>query len=162
MGAWLTTVDHKRIGILYGTTAFAFFLLGGLEALLMRAQLARPDNTLIGAQTYNELFTMHGTTMIFLAVMPLSTVFINFAVPPLIGARDVAFPRLNALSYWVSWRAVSSSMPAGCSARRRTRAGSATPTSPPRDSLPAPISTFGSWASNFSESLPSWALSISW
>lgn len=57
MGAWLTTVDHKRIGILYGTTAFAFFLLGGLEALLMRAQLARPDNTLIGAQTYNELFT---------------------------------------------------------------------------------------------------------
>jgi cytochrome c oxidase subunit 1 len=101
MGAWLTTVDHKRIGILYGTTAFAFFLLGGLEALLMRAQLARPDNTLIGAQTYNELFTMHGTTMIFLAVMPLSTAFINFAVPLLIGARDVAFPRLNALSYWV-------------------------------------------------------------
>jgi cytochrome c oxidase subunit 1 len=99
--AWLTTVDHKRIGILYGTTAFAFFLLGGLESLMMRVQLARPDNTLVGAQTYNELFTMHGTTMIFLAVMPLSTAFINFAVPLLIGARDVAFPRLNALSYWL-------------------------------------------------------------
>ena len=98
---WLTTVDHKRIGILYGTTAFAFFLLAGIESLLMRAQLALPDNTLVGAQTYNELFTMHGTTMIFLAVMPLSTAFINFAVPLLIGARDVAFPRLNALSYWL-------------------------------------------------------------
>ncbi len=99
--AWLTTVDHKRIGILYGATAFAFFLLAGLESLLMRAQLARPDNTLMGPQTYSELFTMHGTTMIFLAVMPLSTAFINFAVPLLIGARDVAFPRLNALSYWL-------------------------------------------------------------
>jgi cytochrome c oxidase subunit I len=99
--AWLTTVDHKRIGILYGTTAFAFFLLAGVESLLMRAQLARPDNTLIGARAYGELFTMHGTTMIFLAVMPLSTAFINFAVPLLIGARDVAFPRLNALSYWL-------------------------------------------------------------
>src|SRR5216683_7636782 len=99
--AWLTTVDHKRIGILYGTTSFAFFLLGGLESLLMRTQLARPDSTFIGPQAYNELFTMHGTTMIFLAVMPLSTAFINFAVPLLIGARDVAFPRLNALSYWI-------------------------------------------------------------
>jgi cytochrome c oxidase subunit I len=98
---WLTTVDHKRIGILYGGTSFLFFLLAGLESLLMRTQLARPDNTLIGAQAYNELFTMHGTTMIFLAVMPLSTAFINFIVPLLIGARDVAFPRLNALSYWL-------------------------------------------------------------
>ncbi len=99
--AWLTTVDHKRIGILYGSTAFAFFLLGGLEAALIRVQLARPDNTLIGPDTFGELFTMHGTTMIFLAVMPLSTALINFAVPLLIGSRDVAFPRLNALSYWI-------------------------------------------------------------
>ena len=99
--SWITTVDHKRIGILYGATAFGFFLLGGLEALLIRAQLARPENTLIGAATYNELFTMHGTTMIFLAVMPLSTAFINFMVPLLIGSRDVVFPRLNALSYWL-------------------------------------------------------------
>src|SRR5216683_5677255 len=99
--SWLTTVDHKRIGILYGTSAVIFFLIGGVEALIMRLQLARPDNTLVGAQTFNELFTMHGTTMIFLAVMPLSTAFINFAVPLLLGARDVAFPRLNALSYWI-------------------------------------------------------------
>jgi cytochrome c oxidase subunit 1 len=99
--AWLTTVDHKRIGILYGSTAFAFFLLGGLEAALIRVQLARPDNTLIGPGTFGELFTMHGTTMIFLAVMPLSTALINFGVPLLIGSRDVAFPRLNALSYWI-------------------------------------------------------------
>jgi cytochrome c oxidase subunit I len=98
---WLTTVDHKRIGVLYGGTSFLFFVLAGLESLLMRTQLARPDNTLIGAQAYNELFTMHGTTMIFLAVMPLSTAFINYTVPLLIGARDVAFPRLNALSYWL-------------------------------------------------------------
>jgi cytochrome c oxidase subunit I len=67
----------------------------------MRLQLARPDNSLVGAQAYSELFTMHGTTMIFLAVMPLSTAFTNFVVPLLIGARDVAFPRLNALSYWL-------------------------------------------------------------
>jgi cytochrome c oxidase subunit I len=99
--SWLTTVDHKRIGILYGATAFGFFFLAGVESLVMRFQLARPDNSLVGAQAYSELFTMHGTTMIFLAVMPLSTAFINFAVPLLIGARDVAFPRLNALSYWL-------------------------------------------------------------
>jgi cytochrome c oxidase subunit 1 len=94
-------VDHKRIGILYGATAFGFFLLGGLEALLIRAQLASPENTLVSHKTYNELFTMHGTTMIFMAVMPLSTAFVNYVVPLLIGSRDVAFPRLNALSYWL-------------------------------------------------------------
>jgi cytochrome c oxidase subunit I len=99
--SWLTTVDHKRVGILYGTSAFIFFLIGGIEALIMRLQLARPDNTLVGAQTFNELFTMHGTTMIFLAVMPLSASFFNYMIPLMIGARDVAFPRLNALSYWI-------------------------------------------------------------
>jgi cytochrome c oxidase subunit I len=99
--SWLTTVDHKRIGILYGTSAFIFFLVGGIEALIMRLQLARPDNTLVSAQTFNELFTMHGTTMIFLAVMPLSASFFNYMIPLMIGARDVAFPRLNALSYWI-------------------------------------------------------------
>ena len=99
---WLTTVDHKRIAVLYGLTALVFFLVGGVEALLLRVQLARPDNTFLAAGTYNELFTMHGTTMIFLVVMPLELgLFTNFAVPLLIGARDVAFPRLNALSYWV-------------------------------------------------------------
>jgi cytochrome c oxidase subunit 1 len=99
--SWITTTDHKRIGILYGVTAFLFFLLGGLEALLIRAQLASPDNRLVDAETYNQLFTMHGTTMIFLAIMPLSAAFFNYIIPLQIGARDVAFPRLNAFSYWV-------------------------------------------------------------
>ena len=99
--SWITTVDHKRIGILYGVTAFIFFLMGGIEALIMRAQLARPDNDLVSAQTFNELFTMHGTTMVFLAIMPLSAAFFNYMIPLQIGARDVAFPRLNALSYWI-------------------------------------------------------------
>ncbi len=97
----LTTVDHKRIGILYGVSAYVFFLVGGVEALLMRLQLAKPDGTVLSAQTFNELFTMHGTTMIFLAIMPMGAAFFNFIIPLQIGARDVAFPRLNALSYWV-------------------------------------------------------------
>src|SRR3954469_25085346 len=97
--SWITTVDHKRIGILYGTTAFFFFLMGGIEALLLRIQLGSPDNTFLSPETYNELFTMHGTTMIFLAIMPLSAMFFNYMIPLQIGARDVAFPRLNAFSY---------------------------------------------------------------
>ena len=99
--SWITTVDHKRIGILYGATAFVFFLMGGIEALLLRIQLGRPDNTFLSPEMYNQLFTMHGTTMIFLAIMPLSAMFFNYMIPLLIGARDVAFPRLNAFSYWV-------------------------------------------------------------
>src|SRR5512144_28918 len=95
--SWLTTVDHKRIGILYGTSAFIFFLIGGIEAVIMRLQLAVPDSTLVSAHTFNQLFTMHGTTMIFLGVMPLSASFFNYMIPLMIGARDVAFPRLNAL-----------------------------------------------------------------
>ncbi|OGL18143.1 MAG: cytochrome c oxidase subunit I, partial [Candidatus Rokubacteria bacterium RIFCSPLOWO2_12_FULL_69_21] len=98
---WITTVDHKRIGILYGVTAFVFLLVGGLEALLIRLQLAHPDGAVVSAGTYNELFTMHGTTMVFLAVMPLNAAFFNYIVPLMLGARDVAFPRLNALSYWI-------------------------------------------------------------
>jgi cytochrome c oxidase subunit 1 len=99
--SWLTTTDHKRIGLLYFYTAFGFFLVGGLEALVIRAQLAQPDGHLVSAETYNQLFTMHGTTMIFLALMPLTASFFNYIVPLQIGARDVAFPRLNAFSYWV-------------------------------------------------------------
>src|SRR5216684_3617861 len=99
---WLTTVDHKRIAVLYGVSSLLFFLIGGIEALLIRIQLARPDNHFLSAEVYNQLFTMHGTTMIFLVVMPIGIgFFANFAVPLLIGARDVAFPRLNALSFWI-------------------------------------------------------------
>jgi cytochrome c oxidase subunit 1 len=99
--SWITTTDHKRIGILYLYTSLFFFLWGGLEAGVIRAQLAGPNAGLITAEQYNQIFTMHGTTMVFLAIMPLSAAFFNFLIPLQIGARDVAFPRLNAFSYWV-------------------------------------------------------------
>ena len=101
MKSWLTTTDHKRIGQLYFWTALGFFLIGGLEALVIRAQLAKPEGIGVSAELYNQLFTMHGTTMVFLALMPLSAAFFNYIIPLQIGARDVAFPRLNAFSYWV-------------------------------------------------------------
>ena len=99
--SWISTVDHKRIGILYGVTAFLFFLIGGSEALMIRMQLAAPNGKVLTADEYNQLFTMHGTTMVFLVIMPLAAAFGNYFVPILIGARDVAFPRLNAFGYWV-------------------------------------------------------------
>jgi cytochrome c oxidase subunit 1 len=98
---WVTTVDHKRIGILYIGTSLAFFVVGGVLALLMRAQLATPNEHFVTRNSYNELFTMHGTVMIFLFVVPILAGFANFLVPLMIGARDMAFPRLNALSYWL-------------------------------------------------------------
>src|SRR6185369_12419020 len=97
---WLTTVDHKLIGIQYIVTAVIFFLIGGIEALLIRAQLSVPGNTLVGGEFYNQLFTMHGTTMVFLAIMPLNAGMANYIVPLMIGAEDMAFPRLNALGFW--------------------------------------------------------------
>jgi len=99
--SWLTTVDHKRIGLLYIVTSFVFFLAGGVMALLMRAQLATPDEHLVTRDSYNQLFTIHGTTMIFLFVVPILAGFGNFLIPLMIGARDMAFPRLNAASYWL-------------------------------------------------------------
>ena len=99
--SWIGTVDHKRIGTLYGITSFIWFIVGGLEALMIRGQLASAENDLISPETYNQLFTMHGTTMVFLVIMPLSAAFFNWLIPLQIGARDVAFPRLNALSFWV-------------------------------------------------------------
>ena len=99
--SWITTVDHKRIAVLYLVTALSFFVLGGVEALLLRLQLSRPELDIVDPNRFSELFTMHGTTMVFLALMPLSAAFFNLLVPLMIGARDVAFPRLNALSYWV-------------------------------------------------------------
>jgi cytochrome c oxidase subunit 1 len=99
--SWVTTVDHKKIGILYCVTAFIFFIIGGLEALAIRAQLAQPNGQVLDADTYNQFFTMHGVTMIFLVVMPLGVGLMNYLVPLMIGARDVAYPRLNAFSYWL-------------------------------------------------------------
>jgi cytochrome c oxidase subunit I len=101
VASWVTTVDHKRIGILYITTSLAFFLLGGILALLIRTQLITPDAEIFSREGYNQLFTMHGTTMIFLVVVPVWAGFANFLVPLMIGARDMAFPRLNAMSYWL-------------------------------------------------------------
>ncbi|WP_052665429.1 cytochrome c oxidase subunit I [Nitriliruptor alkaliphilus] len=98
--SWISTTDHKRIGILYFWTVLVFFFLGGLEASLIRAQLAAAEQTLLTEEIYNQLFTMHGITMVFLVVMPLSAAFFNYIIPLQIGARDVAFPRLNAFSYW--------------------------------------------------------------
>ncbi len=99
--SWITTVDHKKIGILYGGTALLFFVVGGIEALLIRVQLWGPNGTVLTANQYNQIFTMHGTTMVFLMGMPLSIAFGNFLIPLMIGARDVAFPRINMFGYWV-------------------------------------------------------------
>jgi cytochrome c oxidase subunit 1 len=101
VASWLVTVDHKRIGILYIGTSLFFFILGGILAVLMRAQLATPNETFLTKNSYNEVLTMHGTTMIFLVVVPILAGFGNYLVPLMIGARDVAFPRLNAMSYWL-------------------------------------------------------------
>jgi cytochrome c oxidase subunit 1 len=101
VASWLTTVDHKRIGLLYIWTSLVFFAIGGLLALLMRAQLATPNEHFLTKGSYNEVLTIHGTTMIFLVVVPILAGFGNYLVPLMIGARDMAFPRLNALSYWL-------------------------------------------------------------
>ncbi len=101
VASWLTTVDHKRIGILYIVTSGLFFVAGGIMALLIRTQLAQANTEFITRDSYNQLFTIHGTTMIFLVVVPILAGFGNYLVPLMIGARDMAFPRLNALSYWL-------------------------------------------------------------
>lgn len=98
--SWITTVDHKKIGTMYGAAALFFLLIGGFEALLIRAQLWAPRNTLLSADQYNQVFTMHGTTMVFLVVMPIGAAFANYVMPLQVGARDVAFPRINAFSFW--------------------------------------------------------------
>ena len=98
---WLTTTDHKEIGIMYMVATFVFFLMGGVEALMIRLQLGAPENTIVSPTTYNQLFTMHGTTMVFLFVVPMMAGLANYFVPLMIGARDMAFPRLNALSFWL-------------------------------------------------------------
>ena len=99
--SWVASVDHKQIGIMYLIATLFFFVVGGLEALLMRIQLARPENAFLSPAAYNQIFTMHGTTMVFLVVMPMLIGFGNYLVPLMIGARDIAFPRLNAFSFWL-------------------------------------------------------------
>src|ERR1700740_3553632 len=98
---WITTVDHKRLGVLYVLYGFLMFALGGAEATIMRLQLIRPHNDFVSPQVFNRMFTMHGTTMIFFVAMPLVFGFANYLIPLMIGARDMAFPRLNAFSFWL-------------------------------------------------------------
>jgi cytochrome c oxidase subunit 1 len=99
---WIVTTDHKRLGILYILYATFFLLVGGAEALMIRIQLLRPDNHFLAPDVFNRMFTMHGTTMVFLMGMPLLFGFANYFVPLMIGARDMAFPRLNAFSFWLT------------------------------------------------------------
>ena len=99
---WVTTVDHKRLGVLYIVYALVFLVIGGIEAMIMRIQLIRPHNNFISPEVFNRMFTMHGTTMIFFVVMPMLFGFANYLIPLMIGARDMAFPRLNAFSFWLT------------------------------------------------------------
>src|SRR5260370_955215 len=99
---WVTTVDHKRLGVLYILYALFFLVIGVIEATIMRVQLMRPHNDFVSPQVFNRMFTMHGTTMIFFVAMPILFGFANYLVPLMIGARDMAFPRLNAFSFWLT------------------------------------------------------------
>src|SRR5579863_3448736 len=99
---WVATVDHKRLGIMYTLYGLVFMLVGGVEATIMRIQLRAAHNQFVSPQVFNRLFTMHGTTMIFFVVMPVLFGFANYLIPLMIGARDMAFPRLNAFSFWLS------------------------------------------------------------
>src|SRR5579875_2203783 len=98
---WVATVDHKRLGLMYVVSALIFLVIAGLMATVMRIQLAVPNNHFVGPDTFNRLFTMHGTTMVFLVGMPMVAGFSNYLVPLMIGARDMAFPRMNAFGFWI-------------------------------------------------------------
>ena len=123
----MTTVDHKRIGLLYFWTTLVFFAAGGTEALLMRTQLAQANEHVVGPETFDQLLTMHGVTMIFFFIIPMTTgAFGNYLVPLMIGARDMAFPRLNALSFWLFLGAGIFMYSSFLFHARRTPAGSTT------------------------------------
>src|SRR3954469_12318512 len=98
--SWMFTIDHKKLGMMYGVAAMFFFVVGGIEALLIRAQLAGPDGKILSASVYNQMFTMHATSMVFLFAMPMAAAFGNYFLPLQLGARDVAFPRINAFGFW--------------------------------------------------------------
>src|SRR6201992_2780415 len=100
--SWVVTVDHKKLGIMYVLYAMLFLVIGGIEAIIIRIQLFFPDNHFVSAETFNRIFTMHGTTMIFFVAMPLTFGFGNYLLPLMLGVRDMAFPRLNAFSFWIS------------------------------------------------------------
>ena len=128
MSGILGAVDHKRIGVLYLFSALIFALIGGAEAMVMRAQLSLPNLKLLTPDTYNQVFTMHGTTMIFLVVMPVLTGFGVYLIPLMIGAHDMAFPCLSAVAFWLHIAgglllylsfATGNAPNAGCSATRR-------------------------------------------
>ncbi len=142
---WLTTVDHKKIGIMYMVAAFVFFLLGGIMALFIRLELAQPGQQIVSADAYNQLFSMHGTTMIFLFIIPMFAGMGNYFVPLHIGARDMAFPRINALSFWL---AVGGAivMYSSCWSARRKLAGRATARWQTVYSPNRRARTCGSWA----------------
>jgi cytochrome c oxidase subunit 1 len=160
---WITTVDHKRIGILYVVTALGFFAIGGALAMLMRAELAEPGRQLLDNYTYNQVFTAHGTLMIYLFSVPIFTGLGNYLVPLQIGAADVAFPRLNAVSYWlflfgglvvVSGAVTAGGFPGfGWIAYRRCRRAS---------TARAPVGTCGCWALRSPASPASWDRSTCW
>ena len=141
LSSFISTVDHKRIGMRYFYTGMVFFVIGGIEALLIRMQLAGPDLDLLSPEAYNQLFTMHGITMMFLFAMPVLSGFGNYFVPLMIGARDMAFPRLNAFGYWVFLAGGSSCTRRSSSGRPRTTGGSTTCRSPTRSSRPGSTST---------------------
>ena len=151
--SWLTTTDHKRIGLLYIGTSLVFFLVAVAFAMLMRTQLITPNNTLLSPERYNQIFTMHGTTMVFLFGMPMLAGLANYLVPLMIGARDMIFPRLNAMSYWlflVGGLFLYSSFLFGGAAGHR--AGSATRRSPRSPTRPTTASTSGASPSRCSAS----------
>jgi len=127
---WLTTVDHKKIGILYILNSFFFFFAAGILALLVRSELAVPGLQFIDEGTYNQAFTMHGTVMVFLFIVPVLSGFANYIVPLQIGAPDMAFPRINALSFWFLPLGGILLFPATCSAGPRRKAGPCTRRSP--------------------------------
>jgi hypothetical protein len=145
--SWMTSTDHKVIGYMYLITSFVFFLFGGVLALIMRAELARPGLQFVTAEQYNQLFTMHGTVMLLMFATPLFVGFGNVIMPLQIGSPDVAFPRLNLLSFYCSCSAAWSWWPASSPrAARRTSDGSPTRRSTTSSTRRVPAPTCGSWA----------------
>ena len=160
---WITTVDHKKIAIMYLYTTFFFFLVGGVMALLVRIQLAEPQNKFLTPAQYNQIFTMHGTTMIFLWIIPVLSGFGNYFVPLMIGARDMAFPRINALSFWlIPRRRPGDVLRASSSAAPARRGGPATCRSPRRRTHRRWARTSGSSGCTSSAWPRCWAASTSW